>query len=377
LITLLALRAGINPKGAIPEWGHHEVLMQFARILLTAWLFTIALCSGVLVADDLDDLINAELARQEVPGIAIAIVRDGKLVREAGYGLANVEHQVPVKPETIFQSGSVGKMFTAALVLKLADDGLFSLDDPVHKHLPGTPPAWEKITIRQLLTHTSGLADPYAKLDLQKDYSEEELLAIDREIPLLFEPGTSWSYSNMGYHVLGFLCSKVGGKFYGEQLVERVLEPAGMNTARIINEIEIIPNRSAGYEKSWRGLKNQNWVAPKLNTTADGSLYLTVRDMAAWDVALDSETVLSELQKAAMWSPAKLTDGSEVPYGFGWQLESFEGHRAVSHGGAWQGFTTHYLRLPEKRISVIVLTNAAFADPGAFSTLIAKHCLEK
>ncbi len=351
--------------------------MRFAPILLSVWLFSVALGSGGLVADELDDLINAELARQEVPGIAIAILRDGKLVREAGYGFANVEHQVPAKPETIFQSGSVGKMFTAALVLKLAEDGRLSLEDPVHKHLPGTPPTWEKITIRHLLTHTSGLSDPYAKLDLQKDYSEEELLAIDGEIPLLFEPGTSWSYSNMGYHVLGFLCSKVGGKFYGEQLVERVLQPAGMTTARIINESEIIPNRSAGYEKGWRGIRNQKWVAPKLNTTADGSLYLTVRDMAAWDMSLNGDILLGAEQKAAMWTPAKLADGSEVPYGFGWQLEPFEGHRAVSHGGSWQGFTTHYLRLPEKRLSVIVLTNAAFADPGAFSTLIAKHCLKE
>lgn len=350
--------------------------MRFVLLLFAVSLFAAAPGARSLVADELDDLIKAELARQEVPGIAMAIVRDGKLVREAGYGLANVEHQVPAKPETIFQSGSVGKMFTAALVLELAEDGKFSLDDPVHQHLPGTPPSWEKITIRQLLTHTSGLADPYAKLDLRRDYSEEELLAIDGEIPLLFEPGTSWSYSNMGYHVLGFLCSKAGGRFYGAQLAERILAPAGMSTARIINESEIIPNRAAGYEKGWRGLKNQAWVAPKLNTTADGSLYLTVRDMAAWDMSLNGDLLLGADQKAAMWTPAKLADGKEVPYGFGWQLEPFEGHPAVSHGGAWQGFTTHYLRLPEQRLSVIVLTNAAFADPGAFSTLIAKHCLK-
>lgn len=357
--------------------------MRIRCLLLGLLLALVAACGAVSqvarapdLGAELDPLIREELARQEVPGVAVAVVRGGALAFAGGFGLADVEHQVPVKPETIFQSGSVGKMFTAALVMKLADAGHFGLDEPLHRHLPGTPPAWQAITIRQLLTHTSGLADPYGAIDLRKDYSEEELLAIDGTLPLLFEPGSQWSYSNMGYHVLGFLCSRVGGRFYGDQLIESLFRPAGMATASIISERAIVPNRAAGYEKDDRGLKNQEWVAPRLNTTADGSIYLTVLDMAAWDLALDDERLLTEAQRAAMWTPVKLTGGAEVPYGFGWSLEPFGGRRALSHGGAWQGFTSCYLRLPDEQLSVVVLANAAFADPGEFAARIARQLLK-
>ena len=165
--------------------------------------------SPVAHADQVDDWVKREMARQHIPGLALAVVKNGKVVKQKGYGWANLEHKVSVTPDTVFQSGSIGKQFTAAMVQLLEADGKLGFDDLISKHLPDTPKAWEKITIRHLLTHTSGLADPYQKLDFRKDYTDAELIKLEGEIPLLFEPGEKFSYSNMGYHVLGFLCNRL------------------------------------------------------------------------------------------------------------------------------------------------------------------------
>ncbi len=325
-------------------------------------------------ADKLDDAILAEMKRSHIPGVSIAVVKDGKIIREQGYGLADLENNVKVTPATVFQSGSIGKTFTAALVMLLAQDSKLSLDDPISKHLANTPKSWEGITIRHLLSHTSGLGDPYAKLDLTKDYTEEELIALEAEIPVLFAPGEKWSYSNMGYHLLGFICNKAGGKFYGDQLRERIFAPLDMGT-RIISEADIVPHRARGYERKGGKLVNQSWVAPRLNTTADGSLYLTARDLAKWDLALYGDKVLPASVRNASWTPARLNDGSATEYGYGWQLFQRNGHRAIAHGGAWQGFRSQLYRFVDDKLSVVVLANSASARPGKLGDIVAAHYL--
>ncbi|PWF39446.1 serine hydrolase domain-containing protein [Massilia glaciei] len=335
-------------------------------------LGALLLAAGPANADRLDDAIKAEMARRHVPGVGILVIKDGKVIREKGYGLANVEHNVPVGPQTVFQSASIGKTFTAALVMLLAEDGKLGLDDKVSKHLANTPKAWEAITIRHLLTHTSGLGDPYQKLDLRKDYTDEELIALEATIPMLFAPGEKWVYSNMGYHLLGFICTRAGGKFYGEQLRERIFEPLGMG-ARIVSESDIVPHRAAGYD--WRDgkLKNQDWVAPRLNTTADGTVHVTARDLGRWDRALYGDKILSARAREASWTPAKLNDGKSTPYGYGWFVGPVNGHRRISHSGAWQGFKTQINRYVDDRLTVIVLANSSHAKPNKFGELIAAH----
>ena len=327
---------------------------------------------GGAQADALDDAIKAEMKRRNVAGVGIAVVRDGKIIREQGYGLANIEHSVPVSAKTVFQSGSVGKQFTAALVLLLAEDGKLGLDDPISRHLANTPESWKGIKIRHLLTHTSGLGDPYEKLDLRKDYSDEELIALEATIPVLSGPGEKFAYSNMGYHLLGFICNKAGGKFYGDQLRERIFAPLGMST-RVINEADIIPHRAAGYEYADGKLRNQDWVAPRLNTTADGSLYLTARDLAIWDQALHSGNILSKRMQQTIFTPAKLNDGSSTEYGFGWYVGKHNGHKLISHGGAWQGFRSSMNRFVDDKLTVIVLANSTNARAGKFSEIVAGH----
>lgn len=335
-------------------------------------LLSSALLSGVAHADSLDDAILKEMKRRHIPGVSLLVMKDGKVLKEKGYGYANLEHKVPVKPETVFQSGSIGKSFTAALILLLERDGKLSLDDPIARHLPDIPASWDKITIRHLLNHTSGLGDPYDRIDFRKDYSDEELIALESKVAQRFAPGEKWAYSNTGYHLLGFIANRVGGKFYGDQLRERIFEPLGMGT-RVIDEADIVPNRAAGYQWKAGALKNQSWVAPRLNTTADGSLYLTARDLLRWDQALYGDRILDARQREASFTQATLNDGSKAHYGYGWFVETTKGRRHIQHGGAWQGFRSQLCRYVDDKLTVVVLANSDAANPFRIASLAAAH----
>ena len=324
-------------------------------------------------ADAVDDFLKGHMERHKIPGLALAICRDGELVRATGYGLANVELDVPAKPETIFQSGSVGKQFTAMAVMILVDEGKLGLDDRIVEYFPGAPKAWKNITVRHLLTHTSGIKDWEGKTDLdyRKDYTEDELVKIAMKLPPDFAPGTQWSYSNTGYVLLGILVRKASGKFYGDFLKERVFSPLGMESTRIISESDIVKNRAAGYTLKEGKLENQEWVSPSLNTTADGSLYITAVDMAKWDAALGARRFLKPQSYEAMWSPVKLVGGATYPYGFAWGFDVQRGERVVEHGGSWQGFRTAIVRYPDRKLTVIVLANLAQAEPERLATAVA------
>ncbi len=313
--------------------------------------------------------IASEMSAEKIPGLALAVVRDGHVIQAAGYGFANLEWNVPVTPETLFQTGSVGKQFTAAAVMMLVEENKIALDDKLSKYLPGTPAKWKNVTIRNLLTHTSGIADYGGEEDskptvisLREDYTEDELVKRFALLPMNFAPGTSWSYSNTGYVLLGVVIHKVTGEFYGDFLQERIFRPLDMTHTRIISEADIIPNRSSGYELVNGEIKNQKWVAPTLNTTADGALYTTVLDMAKWDAALYTYKLLTKASFDQMWTPVTLHPvkpggDTSYPYGFGWDVTAVNGHRLLEHGGAWQGFTMQISRYVDDRLTVIVLTN--------------------
>lgn len=319
-----------------------------------------------------DGFVQAEMARQKIPGVAVAVIRNGAAVKAQGYGKANVEHDVAVTPETIFQSGSVGKQFTAAAVMLLVEDGRLALADPLTKFFADAPRSWQRITVQHLLTHTSGIPDlTEATIDYRRDYSEEELLRFAYGLTLEFEPGARWNYSNTGYVVLGIVIGKASGMFYGDVLRTRVFGPLGMQTARIITEEDIVPHRSAGYRLVRGELKNQSWVAPKLNTTADGSLYLSLKDLIAWDAGIRARRILRSESWARIFTPVTLKSGNTYPYGFGWSVDDFAGRPAQRHGGSWQGFQTHIARFPDADLTIIVLSNLAQANPERISDGIA------
>ena len=305
------------------------------------------------------------------------VIKDGEIVKAQGYGLANVEHQVPVTAETIFQSGSVGKQFTATAVMMLVEEGRVGLDDSVRKFLPDAPDRWQPITVRHLLSHTSGLGGYAPDFDFRRDYTEQELLEAVYATPLEFQPGEKWRYSNLGYVTLGIVIHRASGKPYGELLAERVFQPLGMTATRIISESDIVPHRAAGYRLVGEQLKNQEWVSPTMNSTADGSLYLNILDLARWDAALAGDRLLKRESLEQMWTPVTLNDGQPNPgdYGFAWVCKHVGGHRVVQHGGAWQGFVSHIARYLDDGLTVATLANLS-ADSFKSSPNIGGHVAE-
>lgn len=319
----------------------------------------------------IDRAVRAEMQRQTIPGVAIGIVDRG-VVTTRGYGFANVEHHVPVTDETIFQSGSLGKMFTSTAVMLLVEDGKIALNDPLTKYFPDAPASWKKITVRHLLTHTSGIPDYTTDtFDYRKDYTEDQLAQFAFAMPLEFAAGSRWNYSNTGYALLGFIVRKASGEFYGDVLAKRVFQPLGMTTTRVITEADIVPNRAAGYQLVDGQLKNQDWVAPQLNTTADGSLYFSMRDLVQWEAAVKRRAVLKAESWEQILTPVRLNSGKSYPYGFGWAIEERGGLPLHQHGGAWQGFRTQFSRFLGNDLSIVVLANAEQADPARIADRIA------
>jgi CubicO group peptidase (beta-lactamase class C family) len=342
---------------------------RFTLVLLVVTILHAV--SADTATDRVSNFVNQYLKKNQIPGCAVLVRHNGKIVLCQGYGVANVEHGVRVTPQTVFQSGSIGKQFTAMAIMMLVEEQKLALEDPISKYLD-VPENWSAIRVRHLLTHTSGLGDYPESFSLQRDYSEDELLKMITAHPLAFAPGEKWSYSNLGYVTLGILIHKVSGEFYGDLLQKRVFAPLGMSRTRVISEADIIPNRAAGYRLKDGTLKNQEWVAPRLNTTADGSLYFTIEDIAKWDEALEKRKILSQASFEQMWRPVRLNDGSAAPYGFGWQIgKTDSGHRLIEHGGAWQGFAAYIGRYPDDRLCVAVLCNRAGARAGYIAKRVA------
>ena len=311
-----------------------------------------------------DDYVAAEMRAQHIPGLALAVLRDGEPLYVRSYGVATLEHPVPATPETLFQLGSVGKQFTSTAVMLLAREHRLELDDPLSKYVPEIPPGWRAVTLRDMLKHQSGIAQltPPARdlLDLHHDYTDAEYIRLATSLPLDFEPGTDASYSDTAYVLLGIVIDRITGEFYGDLLADRVFRPLGMTRTRIISDTDIIPDRASGYEMGASGaIQNQGWVAPALNRTAGGSLYSTVRDLARWDRALWAGAVLTHDELARAWTIDALKDGGSplLHYGYGWEINSLRGHPVIEYDGNWQGFQSAMARYQDRHLTIVVLTN--------------------
>ncbi|MBV8910064.1 MAG: beta-lactamase family protein [Gammaproteobacteria bacterium] len=331
----------------------------------------------------IDRFVGSELERQRIPGLALGIYDRGRILLAKGYGLANVELSVPVRPETIFQSGSTGKQFVSVAVMMLAEEHKLSLDDSIAGYFPDSPVTWKPILIRNLLSHTSGLSEYVSEertarngeFYMRLDFTEEELLRKVEALPIEWPAGSKWDYRNTNYLLLGYVIHKVTGKPYIEFLRERIFMPLGMTSTRLISERDIIMNRSSGYELEDGRLRNQQWVSPTFNSTADGALYFNVVDLARWDGALYTHRLLSEPSLERIWSVYRLNDGKPnwAGYGFGWFVGRQNGYKVLSHGGAWQGFTCEISRYPDENLGIAVLTNldSDHSDPALVARVIA------
>lgn len=348
--------------------------MNTGWLVLRRFAWVLFICAPWARGDAIDDLMKSEMEKRHIPGVAVAVVKGGRVEKVAGYGLANVELNVAVTTKTVFQIQSITKTFTSAAVLKLVEEGKLSLDDAVGKHLKDAPEAWKEITLRHLLSHTSGIKDfinePTASLRIE--VMEAEVLKATVPRALNFAVGEKYAYSNTNYHLLAMIIRQVTGKSYGDFLKERIFDPLEMKDTRVVSLSEIIPNRASGY--TWDGTRFRNglFVAESILSYGGGGIVSTAEDMAKWAMALDGETVLKRETIAKAWSAAELSGGKKSNYGLGWNIGVKNGHRFVSHGGAHMtGFTSHLVKYPDDALSIVVLTNARNGDPARLAQLAA------
>jgi CubicO group peptidase (beta-lactamase class C family) len=301
-----------------------------------------------------------------IPGLSLAVVRDGRMVRLHGYGLANIELNARVTSETVFEIGSITKQFTATAIMMLVEEGRIDLDEKISKYLAGIPEAWDGVTIRHLLTHSSGIQNYLlvpglfeATARSGQTHDEIARLFFARLQVLDFPPGQTWAYSNTGYLLLGNVIEKVSGKSYWEFLDERIFKPLEMRTSRSTEPAALISGRAAGYE--WTGKSFKNRAALTENAYGAGSIVSTAADMAKWDAALYGEKLLKIPSLIQMWTPAKAAGGALAPfnYGFGWFVDTYHGHRVVAHTGGTPGFSSAIYRFVDDKLTVIILTNHA------------------
>jgi CubicO group peptidase (beta-lactamase class C family) len=332
-------------------------------------LVTVLLASQLAHADQVDTYLKSQMQQHRIPGLTLKIIRDGKTIKTAAYGRANIELNVPAKPDTVFEIGSITKQFTAAGILTLAQEGKLSVDDKISKYLKDTPEAWANVTIRHLLTHTSGIKN-YTGLNgfqIRRHLTQEQFIQAIGKEPMDFQPGDSWKYCNTGFNLLGYIIENVSGKNYWDFMSERVFQPLGMTatTNRLLSLV--IPNRASGYEQT-----NHVWMNRDSDLTevfSAGAIASTVGDLAKWNASLDSDRLLNAASKEQMWTPVKLNDGKTRKYGFGWYVDAVEGHKNIGHGGSTSGFSASIQRFPDDRLAVIILTNT---DEEIATTLAKK-----
>lgn len=346
---------------------------QRHTLCLILGLAAISACASCSRADEVDEIVNAQLAKQHIPGGAVAVVKAGEVVKAGAFGVADLASGAPMKADTIFRIQSMTKQFTATGVMMLVEEGKILLDAPVSRYLDGCPPTWQKITVRHLLNQTSGLKDFVNELtlDLQLDVTDEQLMASVATRSLNFEPGDVWAYSNTNYHLLAMIIRKVTGRWYGDFLAERIFQPLGMSRTAVLRGSEVVANRATGYAIKNGQVERSGTLAPAVSSYGGGGIWSTVLDLAKWDAALYTEKLVKRASLEQMWTPVKLNNGTTHDYGFGWEIGEIANHRRLSHGGNWIGFTAQIDRFVDDQLTIIVLTNLAQSEPQKIARLIA------
>ncbi len=342
------------------------------RLLSILTIIVAVLVSASAQSDAVETYVRGEMQKQRIPGLSLAVVKEGKVIKTAGYGLANIEQDVAATPDTVYKIGSVSKQFLASGIMILVQDGKLALTDPVSKHLEGTPETWKDVTIWHLLTHTSGIVREGPAFNPAKVQSDFDVIKSAYPLPLIFPTGKGWQYCNVGYFALAEIISRSSGKPWPVFFEERVFKQTGM-TASWTTAVSNVPKRAIGYFRQNEIVK----VAPDyLAVRPSGAFLSTVLDLAKWDAALYTNKVLTAPTREQMWKPGaqttnKSADGQALSYGFGWFIEEFKGRRLVQHGGSLPGFRASMLRFVDDKLTIIVLTNGDEARPDAIARGVA------
>jgi CubicO group peptidase (beta-lactamase class C family) len=351
-------------------------LVVFATLLGVSWLHSIPLAAQ---SDPIDKYIETELQQRHVPAMSLAIVKNGRVVKASGYGLANTESRVPATPNTVYQLASATKPFTATGIMLLVEDGKIGLGDPVTKYVDGLPTAWNEITVRHLLTHTSGILSYLRSPDLKwnEDYTPDRIIKLAAVAPLVFSPGEKWEYCNTGYVLLAKIIQNVTGKPYDEFLAERVFKPLGMAATRRGSADGNDPNLASSYQWEHDAIVNAEPLNPTLWNNGDGGLVSTVLDLAKFNLALDEGRILKESSRRQMWTESKLQNGYDARtmfndgYGYGWFLDYDRGHRLIWHSGGRPGAVSVMSRFADDKLTVILLANRDGWNPVGMSRVVA------
>jgi CubicO group peptidase (beta-lactamase class C family) len=307
-----------------------------------------------------DKIVQYYVASQNFMGTVI-VARDNDILFSKGFGSANLEWDIPNSPATKFRLGSITKQFTAASILLLEERGKLKIDDPIKKYLPDAPDAWDKITIFNLLTHTSGIPNYTSFSETQKEqftaHTPKQIVDIFRDRPLEFIPGERMSYSNSGYILLGYLLEKVSGETYQDFLQKNIFDPLGMKDSGYDSNSSIIPKRASGYSPGPGGQKNADYVHMSMPFSA-GALYSTTEDLLRWEQGLFDGKLLSKESLSKMITPYK--NGYALGVGTG----DVNGHKVIQHGGGIQGFNTQLAYYPDDKLTVAVLSNVNGTTPA-------------
>lgn len=328
-----------------------------ALFCCSAWLHVPAQTS---ISTTLSQLLTAAISPQE-PGVAVLIAQKGKVVYEAAFGSANLELNVPLKPDMVFRIGSVTKQFTAIGILQLVEQGKISLQDSLQQYITNFPPKGAAITIENLLTHTSGLTD-YTSIDShdpfieRRDFTPEFIIDYFKQSPLEFMPGTRYGYSNSNYVLLAYIIEKVTGQSYHHYITEKVIKAASLTNTRFAPEKAIVPLRVTGYTRDNGFYEHCDYQTISIGYGC-GDLLSTAGDLYKWNNALLAGKLVQPATLEKAYTPYRLLDGKYSSYGYGWFIDQQGGKKCIHHEGQTSGFITLEKYFPQEEVYVAILTN--------------------
>jgi len=328
-----------------------------------------------------DSVVNAAMTSGKVPGVSVAVVKGSDTLVMKGYGFADLENRVPVSAASVFRIGSLTKQFTSAAVSKLVESGRIRLDAPLGDYLTDYPGPGRRVTIHQLLNHTSGipsytsLGAKFWAINSRLDLTHQQMLDMFARDSLQFAPGARFLYNNSGYYLLGMLLEKVSGESYAEHLRKTQWGPNALTTVAYCDDSTVIANRVRGYEKSGEAVLNAAPLSMKLPYAA-GSLCSNARDLVRWNSLLVNGRIVSPESYARMTTATKLDDGTTQPYGYGLAPGTLGTHPSVAHSGGINGFASFMSWFPADTLTIVVLTNSGSGSPGAIADAIARLILD-
>lgn len=344
------------------------------RLLFLLFLPSLAIAQ----IDSTDIIVKHLMNQQKVVGLSLAVIKDGQPIVNKGYGLANVELNIPVTSETVIRLGSVSKQFFTTAIMKLMEEGKLSIEDSIRKFFPKAPATWGPIKIKNLMSHTSGLQREAPAYDNFKIQSDLEIVKSGYGLPLNFNPGEKYEYSNLGYFILAEIITQVSGTPWQDYIHNKLFVPAGMNNTYLTDFYLVIPNRANGYMHRNDILVN---AYPMYAVRPSGGFLSTTSDMIKWEKTMrEGKIILKKDTWEKLWSPfIKMSDKqtSKEFYGFGWAIDEYKGHKIVVHGGSNPGFRSVVIRFVDDNLSIIILTNTSEANPHAIGFSLADYYFRK